>query len=127
MGHQLHREGIQFGDPKVIELNTNQFYALGVSTPNVASSYVYDSEDRIKQIFEPRGTNAFTYDQGHVVQIATPENVATNSMAGATYFQNGTITASRYLTACTKAGGFRLSLSFRTLQCPGHPHPALSP
>ncbi|MGA2241784.1 MAG: glycosyl hydrolase family 28 protein [Verrucomicrobiota bacterium] len=62
---------------------------------------------------------------GQPLRLYQIVNVATNSMASATHFLNGTITASRYLTACTKAGGFRLS--FRTLQCPGHPHPALSP
>ena len=41
-------------------LGTNQFYAAGSGTPNVASSYAYDSEERTTQILEPRGTNAFT-------------------------------------------------------------------
>ena len=55
-------------------LATNQFYAIGSGTPNVAAAYTYDSEDRTKQIFESRGTNAFTYDnQGHVLQVASPE------------------------------------------------------
>jgi RHS repeat-associated protein len=57
-------------------LNTNQFYAADSSVPNVVAAYNYDSQDRIQQVLEPRGTNAFTYDkQGHMLQIATPEGV----------------------------------------------------
>jgi RHS repeat-associated protein len=55
-------------------LGTNRFYAAGSGVATNAVTYAYDSEDRTKQIFEPRGTNEFTYDnQGHVMQIASPE------------------------------------------------------
>jgi YD repeat-containing protein len=55
-------------------LGTNRFYAAGSSVATNAVTYAYDSEDRTKQIFEPRGMNEFTYDnQGHVMQIASPE------------------------------------------------------
>jgi len=55
-------------------LGTNRFYAAGSGVATNAVTYAYDSEDRTKQIFEPHGMNAFTYDnQGHVLQIASPE------------------------------------------------------
>ena len=53
---------------------TNRFYAFGSGTPNVLATYGYDSQDRVQNVIEPRGTNAFTYDsQGHVLQVASPE------------------------------------------------------
>jgi RHS repeat-associated protein len=56
------------------QLATNRFYAAGSSTASQLAAYIYDSEDRTKQINEPRGTNGFIYDnQGHVLQVATPE------------------------------------------------------
>src|SRR4051812_5796277 len=53
----------------------------------------------------------------------SPRIVATNSMAGATYFKRYQGSFS-LLTACKSAG--RLSLIIRTLQHTGHPHPVLS-
>ena len=57
---------------------TNRFYAFGSGTPNVLATYGYDSQDRVQNVIEPRGTNAFTYDsQGHVLQVASPEGAVT--------------------------------------------------
>jgi RHS repeat-associated protein len=58
-------------------IGTNRYYALGSGVATGIVAYVYDDEDRVKQIIEPRGTNILDYDsKGNIARITSPEGIA---------------------------------------------------